>query len=543
MDDHDTPDWKVNPAYHPEVIAFVRSHANNSAFTQKAEALQKNRAKYYVTMRDRAAAAAAAPPAAAPAPPAAAPSAAPAQAPAPRRTWRRTLRRVAAWTVVLLLLFVFGAVTAALVYRQMAAEMVRAATGQADGADPAWRTADLRGNFADIPDENNPALLVLAAVEKLPPNWRPPARTLAALRTRGPESPLTDDEVLELRLALRQASGALTVARLLDGIRPGRYPNRPDGGPPGVGTFRKVGAVADLLFLDAVEAAHRQDGPAALAAVGAMLAVAASIGDEPNLQAQLTCLSVREGAGRVFERILAQCPVLAKKNLRVVQRLFEAGAARPVLTPALRGERANGFEAFDYMLAGTEPPEFQPNLEENRPGESPGWFDGLTRSVALWFEGGWIEENRARHLELMTEAVGIASLPEGEQYAKFHAWTDKVDELATGNPLRYGIVVSQLMPVREFIANYFRSLAELRCAAAAAAAERYRSATGQWPESIEALAPKYLAAVPLDPYDGQPLRLRRDDEGLVIRSVGTEGTDGVAVRLRDPARRPAPVVR
>ena len=36
----------------------------------------------------------------------------------------------------------------------------------------------------------------------------------------------------------------------------------------------------------------------------------------------------------------------------------------------------------------------------------------------------------------------------------------------------------------------------------------------------------YLKRVPLDPFDGQPLRYRRDPEGVVIYSVGLDGQDG-----------------
>jgi hypothetical protein len=73
--------------------------------------------------------------------------------------------------------------------------------------------------------------------------------------------------------------------------------------------------------------------------------------------------------------------------------------------------------------------------------------------------------------------------------------------------------------------TFHRNKAELRSAVAALAAERYRWAEGHWPESLDVLVPRYLVAVPTDPFDGQPLRLKRLSEGLVIYSIGVDRTD------------------
>jgi hypothetical protein len=64
-----------------------------------------------------------------------------------------------------------------------------------------------------------------------------------------------------------------------------------------------------------------------------------------------------------------------------------------------------------------------------------------------------------------------------------------------------------------------------QCAVAAVAAERYRLRHGRWPEGLAALVPDFLPAVPLDPFDGQPLRYHRLADGVVIYSVGEDGTD------------------
>src|SRR5262249_14654539 len=69
-----------------------------------------------------------------------------------------------------------------------------------------------------------------------------------------------------------------------------------------------------------------------------------------------------------------------------------------------------------------------------------------------------------------------------------------------------------------------RTLAFLRCGIAAVAIERYRLANGRWPERLEDLVPAYLSKIPIDPFDGQPIRFRRLKDGVIIYTVG-EGQD------------------
>ncbi len=65
------------------------------------------------------------------------------------------------------------------------------------------------------------------------------------------------------------------------------------------------------------------------------------------------------------------------------------------------------------------------------------------------------------------------------------------------------------------------------------AMEAYRRSRGSWPETLVELVPQYMPRVPLDPFDGQPLRyIAAQDEGSLPRlySVGVDQVDdgGVA---------------
>ena len=67
--------------------------------------------------------------------------------------------------------------------------------------------------------------------------------------------------------------------------------------------------------------------------------------------------------------------------------------------------------------------------------------------------------------------------------------------------------------------------ARLRVLQAAVAAERCRLDHGRLPKSLKDTVPTYLRAVPLDPFDGKPLRARPRGTALVIYSVGPNGRD------------------
>lgn len=61
---------------------------------------------------------------------------------------------------------------------------------------------------------------------------------------------------------------------------------------------------------------------------------------------------------------------------------------------------------------------------------------------------------------------------------------------------------------------------------------RYRHTAGALPTTLQALTPKYLDAVPVDPFDGQLLRYARRGGDYVLYSVGPNGKDeGGAQRI------------
>jgi hypothetical protein len=67
--------------------------------------------------------------------------------------------------------------------------------------------------------------------------------------------------------------------------------------------------------------------------------------------------------------------------------------------------------------------------------------------------------------------------------------------------------------------------AQIRLTITALGVERFRLARGRLPVNLNELVPQLLSAVPLDPFDGQPLRYHRLTKGYVIYSIGSNGHD------------------
>ena len=75
-------------------------------------------------------------------------------------------------------------------------------------------------------------------------------------------------------------------------------------------------------------------------------------------------------------------------------------------------------------------------------------------------------------------------------------------------------------------------LANLRLALTAVALEQFRVVhDNRYPATLSELTPKYLAATPMDPFDGRPLRYRKQGAGYVLYSIGPDLKDDGGKRM------------
>ena len=107
----------------------------------------------------------------------------------------------------------------------------------------------------------------------------------------------------------------------------------------------------------------------------------------------------------------------------------------------------------------------------------------------------------------------------------------------------YRVLEGVLVPtVSHLIVKVGVAQTTTQSAALACALERYRLANNRYPDQLAALVPQFIAAVPRDVVDGQPLRYRLTGTNYVIYSIGwnqkDDGGQIVFKKQTDPKAKP-----
>jgi len=84
---------------------------------------------------------------------------------------------------------------------------------------------------------------------------------------------------------------------------------------------------------------------------------------------------------------------------------------------------------------------------------------------------------------------------------------------------------TMVLAVGRIIANTWRFNAEVDATLGVLAAEVFRREHGRWPASWDELVPAYLPEVPIDYFDGKPLRIGERDGQWFIYSIGVDRKD------------------
>jgi hypothetical protein len=154
---------------------------------------------------------------------------------------------------------------------------------------------------------------------------------------------------------------------------------------------------------------------------------------------------------------------------------------------------------------------------------------------------GWFYQNQLRCDRMMVEFYNPVADVNQQTFspaAVQHA--DKTLQAETKKITPFNILERLLLPalgnaVKKFA--YAQSSVDL--ARTAIALERYRLAHGEFPESLDALAPLFIAKVPHDVIGGGPLKYRRTADGqFVLYSIGWNEIDDGGVVITQKSRDP-----
>ncbi len=264
---------------------------------------------------------------------------------------------------------------------------------------------------------------------------------------------------------------------------------------------------ADLLYWDTALAVEDGNSQRAVDNVLSLTGACRSIGDEPSYIAQLIRLGIQNRTVRAAERAVAQSD--RPPNLSQLQVALAAEAAEPLLLYGLRGERASAHQFFENLRTGKTT-----IAAAIREGEFGTW----TRIFWDFKYRGERAADHARAIQFFTTYIEVARLPLEKQ-------ADTIERLLVARRDPDRIMSSTLLPKPDLFLTYVRGAALLRCAVAGIACERYRHDHGEWPSTLAAIVPAYLASVPLDPLTDKPLRYEESEAGIVIYSPGRNGLD------------------
>jgi hypothetical protein len=397
---------------------------------------------------------------------------------------------------------------------------LREAIAEADRLDPGWHFEDIQAARAEVPDDENGAKLVLAARAKMPANWlAPTAAGVPTLDMRlidvpPPQRPGEADlKELRERLGKPEVAKALEVARGLADRPRGRYAVTWTRDLVGtlVPHVQEARDVTRLLALDARLRALDGDTEGAVRSCQGALNAGRSLGDEPLPVSQLVRAACDRQALRALEQTLA-LGVASPKALEELQRLLQEEAEAPLELTAARSERVTFYQCLEVMRTGRFN-RASYGLRTSFLGSTGD--DLLDRGKARACQAAYL-----RYYNQVVEAVKRPTEDQQEVLETLHEPNVQLPTLLEALTRRAGE-----SGWGRWASAYLQAKAELRCAAAALAAERYRLATGSWPKGLDTLVPDYLPAVPADPFDGKPLRLAHLPDGLVIYSLGPDRTD------------------
>jgi hypothetical protein len=191
---------------------------------------------------------------------------------------------------------------------------------------------------------------------------------------------------------------------------------------------------------------------------------------------------------------------------------------------AMKGEVAFGERYLECLHHYR--PEFQ--LYANFSDEMQTDDFSVPAGVIKWIPAGWFYENQANYANMMLKY--FLPIADGERTVISSLAQRQADHalaVDTKQFVPYKLVEKLLVPAVGHCADKFaRAQASTDLARVAIALERFHLVHGAYPVTLEVLAPQFLAEIPHDVIDGQPLHYRLENNGqFTLYSIGWNGRD------------------
>ncbi len=365
---------------------------------------------------------------------------------------------------------------------------------------------------------------------------------------------LTDAETMQIDANYRQITDPEQVRKLLARYRfvlllakrASRYPHlrlvrlEPDFLSTRFDHTSKIRTLARLLSTEAMYHLHMGNTDGAWDNVAVLLRMMKQLSQEPFAVHAMNICALFIMVRNIVCAIPARQGIMPSRARELLHLLGESDGDR-LLLQSLRLERLGiGIGFFEWLRAN---PKWARRVATIRiegcniitGANLAGWVLPLNRQLTV---------NQLLVLRHYRQLVQIAQKGEPYDWQVFEAMDEAAKRITkqgvtlgsfafrpleiAGMFLRVeGLVSEDAVPRSGFL---FRTTATMkahqRILQVVLAAYLYRHERGQFPNNLEALVPRYLPAVPKDPFDGQPLRYRWENGALRIWSIGSDLKDG-----------------
>jgi hypothetical protein len=410
--------------------------------------------------------------------------------------------------------------------RHKARQEFDAVIAEVDAGDPKWRFADIEANRRAVPDAENAARFINAAVKLIPKDsHQPTAKLLEALQRSRPNYRQPPSLMYRVKAQLAKLTDALAESRKIANFPRGRFAveHAPDWMSTSIQDQSDAQLPASILTLDCHEQIAERKLDQALRTIVAQFHIAHCFHDEPGSATQFMRLGQQSVILDSVERLLGQGE-LRDDDLQRVQRLLEDEAAAQSFVTGLRGDRAGMHQFFDFIMHRDMP--VMAAIGEMTRGRATGRPD----NISLWeyafdiYAPVMVHRSSAWMLKYQTKVLDAASRPAASRYSALRELDAEFHVMKNEN--RKDLMLAKLMTpaFMRIVEAEQKNDTHLHCAIAAVAAERLRLKLRRWPNSLDELvAKKLLSKVPEDLYTGEPVRLRLAADGIVVYSVGPGG--------------------
>jgi hypothetical protein len=385
----------------------------------------------------------------------------------------------------------------------------------------AAKLAELRGRGVPLtpaeiarvlpdPDPDHDAKILLAkALELAKPNTDSaadlPLLGDGQLPKRGESIP--DPVMNAMRLHLAEGAVMNAVPECLDGVRFSMKWNSGSTNPPLHPKFIEIRNLIQTLMLQAIYEAENSNSTRACEALRKGFAVAWTMNDD-----DLYLTMMRTGSAG------AMCIATEQVLNRIQLTATELTELEHQIVPERIGDFRNAFMGERVVRLKW----FDEERKQYGQRDLKARFKEIAQVLSRRSQPKYRDEDRLLFLKSMEARERALSLPvvsclHTNSSIENEYW-QKVKSVAGGE--NGGLLCSSALKTA------FETRARLTALISVLATERYRlSHSGALPSGLADLVLDSLPALPMDPFDDQPLRYEKRDAGYVIYSIGADGRD------------------